>query len=137
MVAARAVLLALFVGSASALLLPTSRSPSQQHELTSRRAALQHGLAAAAALAAVPLSARADLGDLDAPEEAPVKMEAVQEEPFAQALVMTDKKVKKKERTPADRIKELEKKPDKTKKEIAELRQLKADEMCEMLGRGC
>ena len=39
--------------------------------------------------------------------------------------------------TPAMRIKELEAKKDKTDKEKKELRRLKSEEMCELLGRGC
>ena len=135
MAAARYVLL-LLLGSTSALQLPTQ----------TRRAALQHGLAAVASTWAVPFAAHADLGDLEAPEEAPVKMQAVKvdvaapaDEPFFAPLTMTDAgPKKKKEQTQGERIRELEKKGgDKSKKEISELRKLKADEMCEMLGRGC
>ena len=39
--------------------------------------------------------------------------------------------------TPAMRIKELESRGGLDKKEQAELRRLKQDEMCEMLGKGC
>ena len=47
-------------------------------------------------------------------------------------------KPKKKVAGPVERIKELEaRKKDLTDKEKKELRRLKADEMCEMLGKGC
>ena len=53
-------------------------------------------------------------------------------------MVMTDAGTKKKKDiTPGQRIKDLEAKPNKTDKEKKELRTLKADQMCEMLGRGC
>jgi len=66
------------------------------------------------------------VGDLDAAE--PIKIGVV-------TLDASGKKPKKD--TPANRLKELQAKKDLTDKEKKELRQLKADEMCEMLGRGC
>ena len=56
--------------------------------------------------------------------------------PFAVAT-LGDATKKPKKDTPGQRIKDLEAKSDKTDKEKKELRRLKADEMCEMLGRGC
>jgi len=55
-----------------------------------------------------------------------------------QVLTLTDgTKPKRKENTPANRIKELQAKRDITDKEKKELRRLKSEEMCELLGRGC
>ena len=59
-------------------------------------------------------------------------------EPVKIGVVSLDASGKKpKKFTPADRLKELKAKKDLTEKEKKELRKLTADEMCEMLGRGC
>lgn len=110
-----------------------------------RRAALQHAAqsccAVAAAAVLMPTAAVADLADLDSFEAAPVPMKTQTIEPVGEAIAitMTDAGAPKKmnKDSPGYRIKELEAKRDKTEKEKKELRRLKADEMCEMLGRGC
>ena len=118
----RVFFLALLVGSCAGL------APSP------RRAVLQRAAAAAAAASfAVPQIALADLVDLDdaGPAQAAVAPKAV-------AITMQDAGAKKEKlSTPASRLKELQAKKDLTDKEKKEMRQLKADEMCEMLGRGC
>jgi len=70
--------------------------------------------------------AASSVGDIDMGE--PIKIGVV-------TLDANGKKPKKD--TPASRLKELQAKGNLTDKEKKELRQLKADEMCEMLGRGC
>ena len=65
------------------------------------------------------------LDDLDAPAFEPLKVVSLQEKDAA------------KKETPASRIKALQAKKDLTKQEKSELRRLKADEMCELLGKGC
>ena len=111
-----------------------------------RRAILNQAASFAAAAALLPLPAIADLGDLDmgeAPPPVAMKVESLAIEPAADsgggvALTMVDAGVKKKkEDTPASRIKELKAKGSLTDKERKELKRLVADEMCEMLGRGC
>ena len=105
-----------------------------------RRAVLRHATTAAAAATAVavsPMIALADLADLDA-EEPSAPAVATRDAGF-QAVTLSDAtKPKKKEMsTPAQRLKELQAKGNLSDKEKKELRKLKADEMCEMLGRGC
>jgi len=62
-------------------------------------------------------------------------------EPVALSVVtLTPGGSKKKKDTPASRLKELQELQAKgtiSDKEKKEMRKLKADEMCEMLGRGC
>lgn len=103
--------------------------------LSGRRALLQRSAAAAAALSFVPMQAMAgDMMDLSAPDEAastagPIKMQ----------MVSAGEKAAKKD-TPASRLKELiakEKSGGLSDKEKKEMRVLKAEEMCELLGRGC
>ena len=65
------------------------------------------------------------MDDLDAPAFEPLKVVSLQEKDAA------------KKETPASRIKALQAKKDLTKQEKSELRRLKADEMCELLGKGC
>ena len=135
-------LTSLIVASA-ALLLPQNTPPQQP---LARRAILNQAASFAAAAALLPLPAIADLGDLDmgeAPPPVAMKVESLAIEPAADsgggvALTMVDAGVKKKkEDTPASRIKELKAKGSLTDKERKELKRLIADEMCEMLGRGC
>ena len=52
-------------------------------------------------------------------------------------MVSLQEKDAAKKETPASRIKALQAKKDLTKQEKSELRRLKADEMCELLGKGC
>ena len=107
-----------------------------------RRAVLQQASTAAAFAAAAafgpPRAALADLADLDAEE--PVGAAMAPKEAAVQVITMEDAtaKPKKKEMsTPGQRLKELQAKGNLSDKEKKELRKLKADEMCEMLGRGC
>ena len=109
------LLLLLLSGGVDAYRLPTTQA--------ARRAMLQRaaqsGALAAAALVVAPTGALADLGDLEGFDAAPVPMKT-EEKPVEDGFIpitLTDagvKKKKDKEQTPGDRIKELEKKKDKT-----------------------
>jgi len=115
---------------------------------------------AAAVLLAQSVTAESDLGlaDLDAgggqSVAAPVTDLSPASEPIGQSVAapVTDLSpafepikmkvvgvddAKPKKVTPASRLKELQAKKDLTDKEKKELRRLKADEMCELLGKGC
>ena len=128
--------LLVILGGAHAFLLPAPQQPSLARRAALKQAA-QNCAVAAAALVSVPHLANAALADLDdggAPEQ--------QAKDGSQMLVMTDgasgtKRTKPEEITPVMRIKELKAKQNKTDKEKRELKLLIADEMCEMLGRGC
>lgn len=101
-----------------------------------RRAALMRATTAAIGLAGLPHAALADLMDLDLGEaDAPAPM-AIKAEPI-KMVTAGEPKPKKELSGPAARLKELQSKNSLTDKEKKELRKLKADEMCEMLGRGC
>lgn len=129
--------------------LPVSqqqRTIAPHASLLDRRSAAQTlSLAAALLLSRESASALSDLsmsdldigdkpvaaavGDLSAPDVG---------EPIAVGVVTLDANGKKPKRdTPASRLKELQARNDLSEKEKKELRRLKADEMCEMLGRGC
>ena len=73
-------------------------------------------------------SVAAAVGDLSVSDDGFTKIGVV-------SLDANGKKAKKD--TPANRLKELQAIKNPTEKEKKELRKLKADEMCEMLGRGC
>ena len=123
---------------AAALLAPSSvardATARATPALAGRRALLGGALAA---VAAAPWAAHAEKvltmdDDLSAPEPEPIE--------FGKPLSISveDAGVKKKKIGPAERIKELEAKGgQRTDKEKKELRKLKQDEMCEMLGKGC
>mmetsp|Transcript_65434 Transcript_65434/g.108769 ORF Transcript_65434/g.108769 Transcript_65434/m.108769 type:complete len:128 (+) Transcript_65434:42-425(+) len=84
----------------------------------------------AASQAAQVLKMDDELSAGPAEEAAPVA------QPIALSLVPTGEK-KSKPQTSYGRIKELSNKGQLTDKEKKELRRLKAEEMCEMLGKGC
>mmetsp|Transcript_49817 Transcript_49817/g.161436 ORF Transcript_49817/g.161436 Transcript_49817/m.161436 type:complete len:139 (-) Transcript_49817:142-558(-) len=125
--------LALLAGCDALRLPPSPGAPA-----FSRRSLLA-GLSSAAALGATRAAHAEGLGDLDAPEEAaaPIKVSAVQ------AVTIDASKPKQpKVAKQYARMEELKKKGDLgggglTDKERKELNRLKAEEMCEMLGRGC
>jgi len=128
-------ILSLLALSAHAL-VPTTR---MDHSAPlGRRSVLHHSAAALAASFAAgvarPVSALEDLGDLSAPSSADEKMEPMS---ITMSVVTKDASSKKQKDTPFSRLKELQTKGNLTDKEKKELRRLKADEMCEMLGRGC
>ena len=75
-----------------------------------------------------------------APPPVAMKVESLAIEPAADSgggVNTMGRWPRKKEDTPASRIKELKAKGSLTDKERKELKRLVADEMCEMLGRGC
>ena len=108
-----------------------ARHAAATHAL-GRRALLASALSGAAALSTA--AARADMDDLSAPEDlsapgpAPVMIST---------YAPGEKREEKKRDGPYQRIKELQAKGGLTDKEKKELKRLKAEEMCEMLGRGC
>ena len=135
--------MALVFGSLS--LCAAWQVPQPQPQL-SRRVVLQQGAFTAAAFAAAPLPAFADLGDLDGgPAEAMPSYTRTAPTPLTEgqtgeALTMVTLEPgqkKKKKDTPAERIKELKAKGGLTDKEKKELRRLQQEEMCDLLGRGC
>ena len=78
--------------------------------------------------------------DLSAPAEPAPATPASPAEPPREVMTMVTLEpgvARPKKLTPAMRIKELESRGGLDKKEQAELRRLKQDEMCEMLGKGC
>ena len=86
-----------------------------------------------------------DLSDLDmgeplssAPKISIVEDLSVAEPQKLEMVTLSASGAKAKKETPASRLKELQAKGGSiTEKEKQEMRRLKADEMCEMLGRGC
>ena len=147
--------LALLAGCDALRLPPSPGAPA-----LSRRSLLA-GLSSAAALGATRAAHADGLGDLDAPEEAaaPIKVSAVQAVTIDASKPKQPKVAKQYARievasglpatAPLRRtdpchcvLQELKKKGDLgggglTDKERKELNRLKAEEMCEMLGRGC
>lgn len=114
----------------------TAASPVQQY--IGRRSLLQNSatLLMLPILAPHPGFALEDLDSLSAPS-APTVMKAVDAKPITVTVTVQTAASKPAEKTPYARIKELQQKGNLTKEEQKELRRLKADEMCEMLGRGC
>lgn len=110
--------------------------------LLGRRAVAAQAASFAAALA-LSQQARAlsdlDMGEMEAGSGVASSVNDLDfGEPVKIGVVSLDASGKKpKKFTPADRLKELKAKKDLTEKEKKELRKLTADEMCEMLGRGC
>ena len=110
--------------------------------LLGRRAVAAQAASFVAALA-LPQQARAlsdlDMGEMEAGSGVASSVNDLDfGEPVKIGVVSLDASGKKpKKFTPADRLKELKAKKDLTEKEKKELRKLTADEMCEMLGRGC
>jgi hypothetical protein len=108
-----------------------------------RRAVLVGGATASVAALLGPRSALADLADLDMEGTAPTAMAPVAASPKLDVVTLsgtgaTDKASRMSK--PAARLKELTERNARgelSEKEKKELRKLKADEMCEMLGRGC
>ena len=97
--------------------------------------------AAAAAGLAAPAFAEQVLtmdADLSAPSEAPAEKTPAELESGFVAVLSAEEAKKIRKKTPAQRIKELEAMGgSKTDKEKKELKRLKAEEMCELLGKGC
>lgn len=133
--------LQLFLLLAAALstnaLLPAGTS-AQTQSMGSRRTLLQRSVLAfslPAVLSPAVVHALEDLEDLSAP--APLAAKPI-EPSNAVAVSVVTKDASAKKDTPYSRIKELQAKGNNlTDKEKKELRRLKAEEMCEMLGRGC
>ena len=109
-----------------------------------RRKALSQATGAAFAVLAAARGASADsdltMADLDIggkPVASSVADLSAEEAAPIQLVTLEAGKPKPKKDTPAARLKELTSRRDLTDKEKKELRRLKADEMCEMLGKGC
>ena len=137
---ARSLLLLCLASAATALRL----SPSPAALALGRRACVAAAGAAALGVATPAFAEQQILTmdmDLAAPAEPAPATPASPAEPPREVMTMVTLEpgvARPKKMTPAMRIKELEaRKSQLDKKELAELRRLKQDEMCEMLGKGC
>ncbi|KAL1496357.1 hypothetical protein AB1Y20_016313 [Prymnesium parvum] len=134
----RVLYLLLSAATTQALLPPSRTSLNARYQLADRRSLLHTAAAAlVGGFAGVrPGLALEDLDDIAAPSAGNAK--PIQANPISLSVVTRDGSAKKVEKdSPYARIKELQQKSSLTDKEKKELRRLKADEMCEMLGRGC
>merc|ERR1719291_938031 len=118
------------------LLMPVSGCLSH----INRRAVLDSTAAASAMLLASRPCHAAQILDLADELSAPASSSAADPfapQPIAIEAVPAGSKPKKSKSGPYERIKELQSKGSLSDKERKELKRLKADEMCEMLGKGC
>ena len=133
------LLLLCFASAATALRL----SPAPTALALGRRACVAAAGAAALGVATPAFAEQQILTmdmDLSAPAEPAPATPASPAEPPREVMTMVTLEpgvARPKKLTPAMRIKELESRGGLDKKEQAELRRLKQDEMCEMLGKGC
>ena len=132
---ARSLLLLCLASAAAALRL----TPSPTALSLGRRACV--AAAGAAALGVAPAAfAEQQILTMDMDLAAPATPAAPAEPPREVMTMVTLEPgvARPKKMTPAMRIKELEaRKSQLDKKELAELRRLKQEEMCDMLGKGC
>ena len=139
---ARSLLLLCLASAATALRI--TPSPAAPTALALGRRACVAAAGAAALGVATPAFAEQQIltmdMDLSAPAEPAPATPASPAEPPREVMTMVTLEpgvARPKKLTPAMRIKELESRGGLDKKEQAELRRLKQDEMCEMLGKGC